>query len=252
MQQPFRRLLHRAQRREPARRIPLDELLGAPARRRRNVDVVAQQMQERLVAHESLRLIHRVAVAFGRILRHEVQALTEVRELLGRPHRPVFTLERCERLLGHPPEILGVHLLIARLHHQADLLAPCPDRFLADDLDDRLGQPVGVHQREHLLLHGAARGILPRPPPRTRDHRFSDGPSCRAGCLVCTGHAGNPLPSERGARATRFFRDVSMRPKRVARAPRSDRHDHADGSSPCSASHLWIIGSIAARNDPFA
>ena len=168
MQQPLERRLHAGDGVEHVLLVDLDQLPGAAVLDVADVDVIAQQQQERLVADELLRLVDGVAEALGRVLLGEVQPLAERAELLRFQDRPVLAAERLDHVVVEPLEVFAVELLFARLGDDADLLDARVDRLFADDLDDRLGQPVAIDQREHLLLHRGRRRILPRAASRRR------------------------------------------------------------------------------------
>ena len=94
MQLPLERRLHAGDGVEHVLLEDLDQLPGAAVLDVADVDVIAEQQQERLVADELLRLIDRVAEAFGRLLLGEVQALAERAELFALQDRPVLAAER--------------------------------------------------------------------------------------------------------------------------------------------------------------
>jgi hypothetical protein len=69
-------------------------------------------------------------------------------------------------------EILAVLSLFPRRRDDADFLNPRVDGFLGDDLDDRLGQAVPVHEGEEFFLDGAGGRVLAGPAARGRDDGF--------------------------------------------------------------------------------
>ena len=150
------------------------QLPGAPPRLGRDVEVVAQQQQERLAADELAGAPDRVAVAVGLGLDGEPEPLLQVDEPPGLLLGPVDPLERRAEVRGVVAEVAAIDRLVARGADDADLLDPALERLLGDDLEDRLGQPVAIDQRQHRLLHRVGRRILPGPPARRRDDRLGD------------------------------------------------------------------------------
>ena len=150
----------------------VDHLPGAPAGLGREIEVVAQQEQERVAGHELAGAPDRVAVALGLGLDREPEPLLEVDQPAGLFLGPVDALERRPQVGGIVAEMTAVDRLIARRADDADLLDAALDRLLGDDLEDRLGQPVAIDERQHRLLHRVRRRILPGPPARRRDDRL--------------------------------------------------------------------------------
>ena len=136
--------------------------------------MVAQQQQERLLADERPGAPDGVTVALGLGLDGELQPLLEVDEpprlFLG----PVEPLVRRAEVGGIVAKVLAIDGLVARGADDADLLDPALDGLLGDDLEDGLGQPVAIDQRQHGLLHGVGRRVLPRPAAGRRDHRLGN------------------------------------------------------------------------------
>jgi hypothetical protein len=125
--------------------------------------------------------VYGVPVALGAVLAHEGEALAELLQALALLEGPLLVAEGLAQLAAHAPEVLAVLGLLVRLRDDAELLDPGRQRLLADDLDDGLGQPVDVHQREHLLLDGGAGRILARATPGRGDDRFADGCQVESG-----------------------------------------------------------------------
>src|SRR5262249_21756860 len=103
----------------------------------------------------------------------EMQALAECCELLGFEDGPVLPAEAFDHVVVEPAEVVAIERLFAGLGDDADFLDAGLDGFLADDLNHRLGQPVAIDERKHLLGDRGGRGILARPTPGSGNHGFS-------------------------------------------------------------------------------
>src|SRR5688500_80539 len=90
MQQPLQRRLHAGDYIEHVLLVDADDLPRAALLGGTDVNVVAQQQQERLVADELLRLVDGVAEAFGRVLLGEMDSLAEGAKLFALQDRPVL------------------------------------------------------------------------------------------------------------------------------------------------------------------
>ena len=99
-----------------------DELLGAPLLRAAEVEMIADEEQERILAHELPAAMHRVTVAERRGLFDELDAL------------------------GVRAGGRGVGGLIAGADDGANLLHARLEDFLDDDLERGLGDAVAVHE----------------------------------------------------------------------------------------------------------
>ena len=152
----------------------VDQLPGAAAGFGREVEVVAQQEQERLAGHELAGAPDRVAVALGLGLDGESEPLLEVDEPPGLLLGPVDPLERRPQVGRVVAEMIAIDGLVAGRADDADLLDPALERLLGDDLEDRLGQAVAIDERQHGLLHRVRGRILPRPAARRRDDRLGN------------------------------------------------------------------------------
>ena len=152
----------------------VDHLPGAPPGLGGEIEVIAQQQQERIAGHELAGAPDRVAVALGLGLDREPQALLQVDEPPGLLLGPVDALEGRPQVRGIVAEMIAIDGLVARRADDADLLDPALERLLGDDLEHGLGQAVAVDERQHRLLHRVGRRILPRPPARRRDDRLGD------------------------------------------------------------------------------
>ena len=56
----------------------------------------------------------------------------------------------------------------------ANLFDPALLRLLHDDLENRLGQPIAIDQRQHRFLDGVGSWILPGASTGRRDHRLGN------------------------------------------------------------------------------
>jgi hypothetical protein len=197
VQVPLERRMHSCQSIEHVLLVDSDELAGAAVLDSGDVNMVAEHENERLFADKLLGLVNRLAKAVGRVLLGEVQALAEGGQLLRFPDRPVLAAKAAHHVVVQPAEIVAIELFLARLGDDADFLDPRLDGLLADDLDHWLGQPVAIHQREHFLLHGGGRGILPGALSGGGDDGFSDLGYKNKSCATVVRHSGYVLPRGR-------------------------------------------------------
>ena len=117
--------------------------------------------------------------------------------------------------------MVAIDGFVTRCGDDADLFDPALERFLGDDLEHGLGEPVAVDERQHGFLHGVGRGILPRTSAGRRDHRLRNLhgsiPSCSdrgaftgTGCRSLTFRGG-----KRRSRIRRPSRSMSVPGERV-------------------------------------
>ena len=158
----------------------VDQLPRTAPRLARDIEVVAQQQQERLAADEVPGAPDGVAVPVGLGLDGEPQPALELDQPPGLLLGPVDPPEGRPEVLGIVAEMPAIIGLVPRCADDADLLDPALHRLFGDDLEDRLGQAVAVDQRQHGLLHRVGGRILPRSPPRRRDDRLGDLHACAA------------------------------------------------------------------------
>ena len=153
--------------------VDLDELPGAAVLYVADIDVIAEEQQERLVADELAGLVHRVAKAFRRRLLGKREALAERGQFLGFQDRPVLPGERLHHVIVEPAEIVAVGGFFPGRGDNADLLDTGIDGFFADNLNHRLGETIAIDQREHFLLHRGGSRVLPGSTPRGGDDGLS-------------------------------------------------------------------------------
>ena len=157
--------------------VPLedvDELPRTAVRDVADVNVIAQQQQKWIVADEPAGLIDGMSKTFWRVLLGKVESLAKSAKLFRLPDRPLFPGKAFGRLRVEPLEIITVEVLFARLRDDADFFDPRADRFLADDLNHRLGDSVAVDEGKHFFLHCRRSRVLTRPPTRGGDDGFAD------------------------------------------------------------------------------
>ena len=134
--------------------------------------MIAQQQEERFIADQRAGAPDRVAVAFGLRLNGETQALFQIdqasRLFLGPVDAAVGRAEVC-RVIS---KVIAIDGFVARCGDDVDFLDSALERFLGDDLEHGLGEPVAVDERKHRFLHGVRRRILPRPAAGRCDHRL--------------------------------------------------------------------------------
>ena len=134
--------------------------------------MIAQQKEKRFVADQRPRAPDRVAVAVGLGLNGETQALFQVEQSPGLFLGPVDAAVGRAEVRGVVAKVIAIDGFVAGRGDDADLLDSALERFLGDDLEHGLGEPVAVDERKHGFLHGVGRRILPRPAAGRRDHRL--------------------------------------------------------------------------------
>jgi hypothetical protein len=146
-------------------------------------EVVAEGVDERLVAHDACRIEERRGVALRPFLAH-VTEVGEPRDLIDGDQRVRLrgAVERLHQLLGRTVEVvLDRPLVVARDDH--DVLDACLDKFLDDVLDHR-----PVHDRQHLFRHRLRLRQKARPEPgRGDDRRANGGPHLTSWCSSLDG-----------------------------------------------------------------
>ena len=136
--------------------------------------MIAQQQEEWFVADEFFRLVDGMSETLGGVLLGEMQPLAESAEFFRFDDRPVLAAEGLDHVVVEAAEIFAVLFFLAGLGDDADLLDAGIDGFLADDLDDGLGEAVAIDQRKHFLLDGGGGGILARSATGGGDDGFAD------------------------------------------------------------------------------
>ncbi len=113
-----------------------------------------------------------MAVSFRLRLNGKLQPLFQCAEAARLFFGPVGALVRRAQVGGVVAEVVAIDSLIARRGDDANLFNAARERFLGNDLEQRLGQPVAIDQGQHRLLHGIGRGVLPRASAGRSDHRL--------------------------------------------------------------------------------
>src|SRR5229473_2092881 len=100
----------------------VDDLARAALLGRRNVNVVSQQKQKRILPHKIAGAVDRMAVPLTRLLDHVADSLREASELFRLFQRPRLAAENRQPLLGQTPKVPAELIDVLFGGDDADLL----------------------------------------------------------------------------------------------------------------------------------